>query len=236
MLKRIKKWWLPFMAFLLYNGRIGAALLQLGPSWRGRCVPGVTCTYCRYAQIGCPLGAAAHTLTGFPPSFSGGVWAAQLGIGLLSGRLICGKVCPFGWFQDLLHAIPVPKLAFSGPWRMLSYGKYLVLLALVLGWTQLEVLMPYWPWLAGGMLVWALAAFRPFCRFLCPMGAIYSLFSRHSIGTMKIDEAACCHCNACIRICPMQCRAVGDRECIACGRCAEICPTKAISYTVRYKK
>jgi ferredoxin len=50
------------------------------------------------------------------------------GVGLVFGRLFCGFLCPFGWFQDLLHRIPGRK--FSLP-RWTRFGKYLALLLLV---------------------------------------------------------------------------------------------------------
>lgn len=71
--------------------------------------------------------------------------------------------------------------------------------------------------------------YRPFCRFLCPLGAFYSFFQRISLFGIKVDAAKCIHCNACMRKCLMDCRHVGDRECIACGECRNVCPTNAIS-------
>ena len=71
--------------------------------------------------------------------------------------------------------------------------------------------------------------YRPFCRFLCPLGAIYSLFNRLSVYGIKVDLDKCIGCDKCLHHCPMQCRKVGDKECINCGACAEVCPTKAIS-------
>ena len=71
--------------------------------------------------------------------------------------------------------------------------------------------------------------YRPFCRFLCPLGAIYSLFNKLSAYGIKVDMEKCIGCDKCLHHCPMQCQRVGDRECINCGACAKVCPTKAIS-------
>ena len=71
--------------------------------------------------------------------------------------------------------------------------------------------------------------YRPFCRFLCPLGAIYSLFNKLSAYGIKVDMSRCIGCDKCLHHCPMQCQRVGDRECINCGTCAKVCPTKAIS-------
>lgn len=92
----------------------------------------------------------------------------------------------------------------------------------------------------GGLFTWKLVVlitilvasscvYRPFCRFLCPLGAIYSLFNKLSLYGVKVDMTKCIGCDKCLHRCPMQCQSVGNRECIHCGQCAEVCPTKAIS-------
>lgn len=72
--------------------------------------------------------------------------------------------------------------------------------------------------------------FRAFCRFLCPLGALYSLLSRLALLGVRVDQERCVDCGACVRSCPMDIRSVGDRECVHCGNCIDICPTKAISF------
>lgn len=92
----------------------------------------------------------------------------------------------------------------------------------------------------GGLFTWKLmillmvilasaCIYRPFCRFICPLGAIYSFFNKLSIYGVKVDMSKCIGCDKCLRHCPMQCQSLGDRECIHCNACAEVCPTKAIS-------
>ena len=77
--------------------------------------------------------------------------------------------------------------------------------------------------------VGCLFCWRAFCRFLCPLGAIYGFFSRFALTGMRVDTARCTGCGACVRHCPMDIRRVGDRECIACGQCVDVCPEGAIS-------
>lgn len=95
--------------------------------------------------------------------------------------------------------------------------------------------------LIGGLFSWkvfllilivfsAIVLYRSFCRFLCPLGAIYALFSKISIMGIKVDEGRCTGCNACVRHCKMDIKKVGDRECIQCGECREVCPTDAICF------
>ncbi len=71
--------------------------------------------------------------------------------------------------------------------------------------------------------------YRGFCRFICPLGAIYGLFNRFSAVGVKVDESRCNGCGACVGRCPMDVRRVGDRECIQCGKCMDACSRGAIS-------
>ncbi len=82
------------------------------------------------------------------------------------------------------------------------------------------------------MLVIGLACvfcYRSFCRFICPLGAIYGLFSRFNVIGVKVDTDRCSHCGACVRHCSMDVRRVGDHECIHCGKCMDVCSQGAIS-------
>lgn len=72
---------------------------------------------------------------------------------------------------------------------------------------------------------------RPFCRYLCPLGAIYGLFSRFSFYRMQLDKEKCISCHACEKACPMQVdilKNINSPECIRCGKCKAVCSTKAI--------
>ena len=75
-----------------------------------------------------------------------------------------------------------------------------------------------------------MVVYRPFCKYLCPLGAIYGLFNKLSILGVKVDKNACNHCNACINVCKMDVKEVGDHECIQCGECRNVCKLNAISW------
>ena len=72
--------------------------------------------------------------------------------------------------------------------------------------------------------------YRAFCRFICPLGAIYSLFNPIAFFGITVDKDKCTGCNACITKCRMDIARVGDHECIHCGECADVCPEGAIYY------
>ena len=98
----------------------------------------------------------------------------------------------------------------------------------------------------GGLFSWkvsVLAAviissvfiYRPFCRFLCPLGAIYSFFNRFALFGVRVDEKKCTNCGACTRPCHMDVKRINDRECLRCGDCMKRCPHGAIYSTWKKK-
>ncbi len=80
------------------------------------------------------------------------------------------------------------------------------------------------------ILVGCVFIFRLFCRFICPLGALYGLFNRFSVFGVKVDNSKCVECGLCYSQCKVDIRKVGDQECISCGDCVKVCPTKAISW------
>lgn len=88
----------------------------------------------------------------------------------------------------------------------------------------------HWKLLAlMGILAACVFVYRAFCRFLCPLGALYSLTTRLALIGVRLDEKRCTDCGLCRRVCPVDIRQVGDRECVACGKCVERCPVSAIT-------
>jgi ferredoxin len=82
-----------------------------------------------------------------------------------------------------------------------------------------------------GFLLLMLMVSRPFCRILCPLGAIYGLLTRLSLARMTIEKDACVDCGACNRVCPVDLdvpKEVSGAECIACGDCMKVCPKSGI--------
>ena len=79
-------------------------------------------------------------------------------------------------------------------------------------------------------IVGAIFIYRFFCRFFCPLGAIFGLFNKISLLGMKVEKEKCTDCGLCVGKCHMDIRHVGDHECISCGECVSACPTNAISF------
>jgi polyferredoxin len=80
----------------------------------------------------------------------------------------------------------------------------------------------------------ATAIFRPFCRFLCPLGAIYALFNKISIVQICKDRHACEGCGKCASSCPMRAETAQSPECIRCGKCVKDCPSKAMKWRLKF--
>ena len=82
-------------------------------------------------------------------------------------------------------------------------------------------------------IVFSMLVYRPFCRYVCPLGAFYALFNRWSLSQLKRDQETCTSCGSCERACPMEVdvlRNSNSPECIRCGRCIHACPEGSISF------
>ena len=121
----------------------------------------------------------------------------------------CKYICPSG---TLFAGIPLiasnPPLRAALGW--LFTWKAAILLALVL----------------LSIVLW-----RPFCRYLCPLGAIYGLFNPVAVYRFRIDEDRCTDCGACKAACKLDIdvrRTPNSAECVRCGACRRACPHGAI--------
>lgn len=95
------------------------------------------------------------------------------------------------------------------------------------------MLGPLFTWKFLLLMVFLVASvfmYRFFCRFFCPLGAIYGFFSKVALLGVKLDKNKCTDCGLCISVCKMDIHKVGDHECIQCGECIKACPSKAISW------
>ena len=94
-----------------------------------------------------------------------------------------------------------------------------------------SMLGPLFTWkfmLMISVVVGCVFVFRLFCRFVCPLGALYGLFNKISLFGIKVKEEKCTNCGLCTGKCKLDVKKVGDAECINCGECIDVCPTKAI--------
>lgn len=86
------------------------------------------------------------------------------------------------------------------------------------------------------LIVFSIFVHRPFCKYLCPLGAFYGLFHKVSFLKLRVDPSACTHCGSCQKVCKMNIDPVktpSSAECIRCGECTRVCPTGALKMGFR---
>lgn len=75
--------------------------------------------------------------------------------------------------------------------------------------------------------------YRPFCKWVCPLGAFYGLMNKVSLLGVEVDLRKCVSCERCVEVCKMDVditRAPNHGECIRCGKCVTVCPVDALAY------
>ncbi|GAA6266807.1 4Fe-4S binding protein [Blautia sp.] len=87
-------------------------------------------------------------------------------------------------------------------------------------------------------IILSIMIYRPFCKYICPLGALYSVFNPVSLYKYRVDKDKCIKCGKCAKACQMIVDPVENSnspECIRCGRCRKACPTNAIQCGIKRK-
>lgn len=83
------------------------------------------------------------------------------------------------------------------------------------------------------VVVLSVLFYRPFCKWICPLGAWYALMNKVSLLGMRVDQHKCVSCGRCARVCKMDVdvtRSPDHAECIRCGKCVSACPVGAVKF------
>ena len=133
--------------------------------------------------------------------------------GLSSVPYFCKLICPVGALEG---SIPLAILdeGIRSQMGFLFRWKFAILAAIV---------------------VLSMFIHRPFCKYICPLGAFYGIFQRFSFLKLKVDTEHCVGCGACNVHCRMNVDVVhhpNSSECIRCGECTKVCPTGALNFNL----
>lgn len=236
-----------------YKGFVDKAIYQ--GQWKSFCMPVLNCYACPSAVTSCPIGTIQHFMVVRAiPYYVIGLVAS---IGVIVGRMPCGTLCPFGFFQDMLHKMPSVKVYIPKALRFFRYA-VLVGLVFILPWITAEnwfsklcpmgTLIGGLPWVTispevrsmirdlfwvkVSMLIFftasSVVAKRPFCQVVCPLGALFGLFNRFSLLRLEWDASKCTHCRKCQEICPMEIEVWKGENTGHCIRCLDCTDCEAI--------
>ena len=228
---------------------------------KGLPCPALNCYACPAAAFACPIGSLQHFIERrkVPLYVLGAVGL----VGALIGRASCGWFCPFGWLQELVYKIPTPKLRLPNRFNWTRYVALGVLVVALPFFTReswfcklcpagtLEAGIPmallfadiramvgtlYWIKLGilGAFLAWMSVTRRPFCRWACPLGALWSPFNPISSFRLRVEQERCTRCGRCQDACPVDIRVyenAASGACIQCMECVGVCPEECISVT-----
>ncbi len=202
---------------LVSRWRLGLYLLSIASLawlgfWRQGCV--------------CPIGAIQDvTLAVCDPSYAipwvvVAFFVLPLVFTLFFGRTFCAAVCPLGAVQELVAVRPVRvPVWLDHTLGLLAYvylGLAVILAAHSTADEPILVICRYDPFvgffrlgaganmliLGGCFVAVGLFVGRPYCRYLCPYGAILGLLSRLSKWHLRIPPQECIQCRLCEDVCP----------------------------------
>ncbi|HHT70196.1 MAG TPA: 4Fe-4S binding protein [Firmicutes bacterium] len=153
MRRRLTQFTTAILANSYFPGFLQARIYR-GPL-KAVCVPFLNCYSCPGAWGSCPVGSFQSLAAGFSQTVSLYVLGVLTAVGALGGRVVCGWLCPFGLFQDILYGLKTRKWQLP---RAAEYVKFIVL--------GLTVTLPF---------VWrsAVGIAEPyFCKYICPAGTL----------------------------------------------------------------
>ncbi|WP_411913849.1 4Fe-4S binding protein [Neofamilia massiliensis] len=126
----------------------------------------------------------------------------------------CKLICPVGMLEGGIPLVLLNKTMRSAI-GFLYYWKFAILIVTI---------------------ILSIIIYRPFCKYICPLGAVYSVFNPISVFRYRLDHDKCISCGRCKKVCQMNIDPVkcsNSLECIRCGRCKNACPTQAIDYSFK---
>lgn len=140
-------------------------------------------------------------------------------------------------FVVALPLLAVDMVGQGQPW----FCKWICPSGTVSGWLQMAVepelrsqtgfLFGWKSALCAAILLLSVFVHRPFCKYLCPLGAAYGMAQKWALVRIRCDENACIQCGKCKTACPMDVdpsAECGSAECVQCRECIKVCPVGAL--------
>ena len=198
----------------------------------------------------CPIGSIQNVAVALTdprysiPMVATAVFFIPLVVALFFGRAFCGGVCPIGAIQDLVVLKPIQTPRRLD--RVLGLLKY-VYLGLAIFFAVRPALgrdfvicrfdpfvgffrrtgAPHMLMIGAAFLIVGMFVGRPYCRYLCPYGALLSWCTRLARRGVTITPDKELDCGLCTGSCPFgaidKMRAV-RKDCLYCARCYTSCP------------
>ena len=193
---------------------------------------------------------------------------------IFGGRGFCSWVCPYSLISEIAEKIHenlrakkiVKPRVFDTKWR---YAFTILFLALsfassslvfeifnVVGIFSRFIIYGYFHaiWLVVAMLVVEIFfSRRAWCRYVCPVGATYSLLAKPNAIKVSWDKEKCDHCLVCTDVCLVphvlfmtkkgaktddgkKLFRIAGADCTLCGRCIDVCHQDALKFDNGFKK
>ena len=158
-------------------------------------------------------------------------------------RLPLHRILKYGKYLTLLIFVCIGSLfLFGGFAKVPAFCKYICPSGTLFGAIPLLTANKMLRHQAGGLFLWkfgillliillSIKVYRPFCQYLCPLGAIYGWFNSFCLVQIHWEKETCISCMSCEKNCPVslsRSEISHSPECIRCGRCIEACPKKCL--------
>ncbi len=137
--------------------------------------------------------------------------------GFVKVPAFCKYLCPSGTFMGAIPLLSANEMLRSQAGTLFDWKLGILIILMFL----------------------SLMVYRPFCQYLCPLGAIYGWFNRFSLVQLRWEKESCTSCMACQRACPVNLppeKISVSPECIKCGKCVAACPVECLQFKKNKKK
>ena len=193
---------------------------------------------------------------------------------IFGGRGFCSWVCPYSLISEIAEKIHenlrakkiVKPRVFDTKWRYIFTILFLALsfassslvfeIFNVVGIFSRFIIYGYFHaiWLVVAMLVVEIFfSRRAWCRYVCPVGATYSLLAKPNAIKVSWDKEKCDHCLVCTDVCLVphvlfmtkkgaktddskKLFRIAGADCTLCGRCIDVCHQDALKFDNGFKK